>query len=61
MLILINIDIVIVVLDLIYVCNFHGQTIVGVKKVVTFGVNYSSFVHVDNKRKDILVLGEVAT
>ena len=28
------------------------------KIVVSFGVDNSSFVHVDNKKKDILVLGE---
>ena len=31
------------------------------KNVVIFGVNNSSSVHIDNKKKDILVLGEIPT
>ena len=31
------------------------------KNIITFGVDLSSSVHVDNKNKDILVLGEGPT
>ena len=32
-----------------------------VKNVIIFGVDMSSSVHVDNKKKDILILGEGPT
>ena len=31
------------------------------KNVISFGAEMSSYVHVDNKGKDILILGEGAT
>ena len=31
------------------------------KNVIIFGVDMSSFVHIDNKNKGILILGEVST
>ena len=31
------------------------------KNVIIFGADMSSFVHIDNRRKDILILGEKAT
>ena len=57
MLILINMDIVVIVLDLMHVHNFHCQTVNRVKNAVIFGVDNSPSVHVDNK-KNISVLGE---
>ena len=40
--------------------NFHGQMVAGVK-VIIFGADMNLSVHVDNKKKDILVLGEGPT
>ena len=61
MLLLINMDIVVMILDLMHVHSFHYQTIVGVKMSLVFGADNSSSVHVDNKKKDILLVGEGLT
>ena len=60
MLIQINTNIVAMAKDLILVQNFiyrwkHG------KKVITFGADISSSAHIDNKNKNILILGEGPT
>ena len=47
------------VLDLILVHSYLGFD--RGKNVIIFGVNSSSSVHIDNKKEDILVLGEVRT
>ena len=57
--ILINIDIVTMVLDSIFVHNFQDQMIAG--ENFFFCADMSSYVHVDNKKKDILVLGGFPT
>ena len=57
--ILINIDIVTMVLDSIFVHNFQDQMIAGEK--FFFCADMSWYVHVDNKKKDILVLGGFPT
>ena len=49
--ILVNIDIVFLVLDSMRVHDFHCQTVVGVK-ILFFGADMSSSVHVDNKTKE---------
>ena len=46
------------VFDLICVHNFHGQMFIWSKYDLVFGVDMSSSVHVDDRKKDILVLGE---
>ena len=51
-----NIDVVVTVLDLMTILNFCGQAVIGVKRF--FGTDMSSSVHVNNKKKDFLVLGE---
>ena len=56
--ILMNIDIVVMVMDLIWVHSFHDQMVAGVKKLIFL---MSLSVHVDNRKKDILVLGEGPT
>ena len=61
MLILVNMDIVVMVLDLIHVHNIYFQTVSGGKNVIILGADMSSSVHIDNKKKNILVLGEVRT
>ena len=58
--ILINIDIVTMVLDSIFVHNFQDQMIAG-EKIFCVCADMSSYVHVDNKKKDILVLGGFPT
>ena len=59
---MINMSIVVVVLDLMQFYNFHGQILSGWgKNVVIFILDNSSSVHVDNKNKDITVLGEDPT
>ena len=57
MLIQITMWIVVMVLDSIRVQNFHYLTVARVKNVIIFGVDLSSSVHIDNKGKDILILG----
>ena len=49
---------VVMVLDLMHVYNFYYQTLAGGTEVVCFEAGMSASVHVDNKKKDILVLGE---
>ena len=57
--ILMNLDIVVTVLDLMTILNFCVQAVIGIKRF--FGTDMSSSVHVNNKKKDILVLGEGPT
>ena len=57
MLIQITMCIVVMVLDSIRVQNYHYLTVARVKNVIIFGVDLSSSVHIDNKGKDILILG----
>ena len=47
--------------DLILVQNFYLQMEAMEKNVIIFGTDMSSSVHVDNKGKYILILGEGAT
>ena len=55
---LIHIDtyILVIVLDSICVQNFHYMTVAWVKRALFFGFDISSSVHIDNKKKDILIL-----
>ena len=46
-------DIVVIVLDLMHVHNFHCQIVNRVKNAVIFGVDNSPSVHVDNKKKHL--------
>ena len=46
------------VLDSIRAQTFHYQTVAWEKNFIIFGIDMSSSVHIDNKRKDILILGE---
>ena len=46
--------------DLIFVENFHLQ-IEALKKIIIFGADISSSVHIDNNTKDILILVERPT
>ena len=48
----------VMVLDSICVQNFHYLTVTLVKVLSFFGVHMSSSVHIDNKNKDILLLGK---
>ena len=52
MLILINLDIVVIVLDSMHIYNFHYLILAG---VVIFGVDNSCSLHVDNRKKNILI------
>ena len=45
------------VLDLIRFQNFHSLTVTWVNMFVVFGVDMSSSVHIDNKKKNTLILG----
>ena len=49
------------VLDLILVHCFHFQPLIGGKNVAIFGVDDSSSVYINNKKKDILFLEEGPT
>ena len=49
------------VLDSMHIHNFHYQMVAGAKMLLFFGVNNSSSVHLNNKEKNILVLGEAPT
>ena len=57
MLIQINTHILVIEFDLIRIQNFHYLTVAWVKNVIIFGVDMSSSVYIDNKGKDILILG----
>ena len=59
MLIYVNTSIAATAWDLILVQNFHYLTVPWEK--IIFGVDMSSSVHVDNKGKEILILGEGPT
>ena len=48
-------------LDFIGYQAFHFQVVGFSSNVIVFGVDMSSSVHVDNKMKDILILGRVPT
>ena len=52
---------VVMVLDLMHVHYFYEQMVAGVIALLTFGADMSSSVHVDNKKKDILVFVEDPT
>ena len=47
------------VLDLVFLHFFHVQVLIGVKMCIIFGVDNSSSVHKDNKKKCILVLVKI--
>ena len=53
MLTTINMDLVVIVLDLMDVHNFHGQTVNEVKILLFLGVGNSFSVHVDNRKKNL--------
>ena len=57
----INTYILVMVLDWFCVHNFHYLTVARVKNVIIFGVNMISYVHIDNKKKDILILDKGPT
>ena len=57
MLIQINTYILVTVLNSIRVQNFHYLTLAWDKNVIIFGADMSSSGHIDNKGKDILILG----
>ena len=57
MLVLINTNILALVLDLKV---FRYQTVVDLVRIV-FGTGVNSFVHINNKKKDIFVLGKIPT
>ena len=46
-------DIIVMALDSMHLHNFFCQTVAG-ENVITFGVDNSSSVDVDNKKKDVL-------
>ena len=48
-------------LGLMHVHNLQFQTVTGGKNVVIFGAEMCSSEHIDNKKKNILVLGESST
>ena len=54
-------DIVFLVLDLMHVHNFYYLTVAGAENVIIFGVDNSSSVHNDNKKKNISVLDKGPT
>ena len=47
--------------DLILIQNFYLEMKAWKKNVINFGADMSSFVHIDDKNKDILILGKGAT
>ena len=49
---------VVMVLDSICVQNFHYLTVAWVKMSLFFGVDMSSSVHINNKKKDTLIYGK---
>ena len=49
------------VLTSILVHFFHIWVLIGVKMLLFFGVDNNSLVHTNNKKKDILILGEALT
>ena len=57
MLVLINTNILALVLDLKV---FRYQTVVDLVRIV-FGTGVNSFVHINNKKKDIFVIGIIPT
>ena len=57
MLVLININILALVLDLKV---FRYQMVVDLVRTV-FGAGVNSFVHINNKKKDIFVIGKILT
>ena len=54
----INTNIAATAQDLINVQNFHLQMEAWEKNLILFGADLSSSVHIDNKNKVILILGE---
>ena len=57
MLIQINTNVVTTANYLVLVQSFHLQKETWEKNIISFGGNMSSFVHIDNKNKNILILG----
>ena len=57
MLIQINTNVVTMANYLVLVQSFHLQKETWEKNIISFGGNMSSFVHIDNKNKNILILG----
>ena len=57
MLVLINTNVLALVLDLKV---FRYQTVVNLVRIV-FGTGVNTFVHINNKKKDIFVLGKIPT
>ena len=51
-------DMVVMVVNLMHVHHFHYQMVNGVKIFVIFGIDNSSSMHANNRKKDILVLGQ---
>ena len=58
MLIQTNTDTMVKILDLLHARNLHGQVVIGVKLLLFFGVDNSSYTHFDNKKR---YLGEGPT
>ena len=57
-----KISILDMVLDLMHVEVFHHQMVVSLtKNMIIFGADMSSSEHIDNKKKDILILGHGST
>ena len=50
-----------IVLDLIRVQNFHLPTVAWVKNFIIFEVDMNSSVHIDNKKKNTLIVGKGPT
>ena len=61
MLIQINVYILVVVLDSTRVQNFYYLTVPSKKNLIIFEADVSSSVHINNKGKDILFLGDGPT
>ena len=61
MLIQINVYILVAVLDSTRVQNFYYLTVPSRKNLIIFGADVSSSVHINNKGKDILFLGDGPT
>ena len=51
--------IVVIEFDSMQVHNFHCQLVNGVKHLAIFGVSNSFLMHIDKRKKDFLIRGEV--
>ena len=58
MLIYTNVVIMVMILDFLHVHNLNGQMVIGIKLLLFFGVDNSSYTHFDNKKR---YLGEGPT